>query len=585
MAGISIMIFLPIKYMEHINHFSNRKGWPMKTEPVVSVSNGQLPKKTRSKRTDVYGQVDFMSVMDSVSPPGKSSDDISSKASSASGSGASGITETKESIATARAAGASSSSQSLAYQKLTGTAKTGDRDTKKTDNRKEAAKSSQTEDATSDQTQTIDRSRTVARKKDTADQVKDKNTKAAGPETEDDKVERPEAVNDLISDILNTISKDLGVSEEDITDAMDTLGLSFADLSIPSNTAELYTELTGSDSGSLLTSDNFMSLLDDLQDIFSGVDDDLMSQLTPVTDEEAENLSDLLSGQQPTDETVDQTEVTVVSVTTEETTVTVSAETETVSTVDSASQPQTTDTSSDQTVNGTITNATQQVASTEQDTTDNSSDMFEKGDGQKSTADQVNVNTLTAGNTQTTAETEITDFVSTIQKYTDINTDDLISQIVDKAKQTLSSRVSSLEMELHPQSLGKIFLQVTEKSGDVTAHLYAQNEAVKHALENRLADLTEDLNRQGVRVNEVTISVEPHAFDENLEKNMSNQFGNNPNSGTQSGTFEGEASSRGSRSRSTIDLRNGALSDDMTSDEALEASIMQDNGNTVSYRI
>ena len=126
---------------------------------------------------------------------------------------------------------------------------------------------------------------------------------------------------------------------------------------------------------------------------------------------------------------------------------------------------------------------------------------------------------------------------------------------------------------------------MTEKSGDVTAHLYAQNEAVKHALENRLADLTEDLNRQGVRVNEVTISVEPHAFDENLEKNMSNQFGNNPNSGTQSGTFEGEASSRGSRSRSTIDLRNGALSDDMTSDEALEASIMQDNGNTVSYRI
>ncbi|MDD7664745.1 MAG: flagellar hook-length control protein FliK [Lachnospiraceae bacterium] len=555
----------------------------MKTEPVVSVSNGQLPKKTRSKRTDVYGQMDFMSVMDSVSPPGKSSDDISSKASSASGSGASGITETKESISTARAAGASSSSQSLAYQKLTGTAKTGDRDTKKTDNRKEAAKSSQTEDATSDQTQTIDRSRTVARKKDTADQVKDKNTKTAGPETEDDKVERSEAANDLISDILNTISKDLGVSKDDITDAMDKLGLSFADLSIPSNTAELYTELTGSDSGSLLTSDNFMSLLDDLQDIFSGVDDELMSQLTPVTDEEAENFSDLLSGQQPTDETVDQTEVTVVSVTTEETTVTVSAET--ASTVDSANQIQTTDTSSDQTVNGTITNTTQQAASTEQDTTDNSSDMFGKGDGQKSTADQVNVNAATAANAQASSETEVTDFISTIQKYTDINTDDLISQIVDKAKQTLSSRVSSLEMELHPQSLGKIFLQVTEKSGDVTAHLYAQNEAVKHALENRLADLTEDLNRQGVRVNEVTISVEPHAFDENLEKNMSNQFGNNPNSGTQSGTFEGEASSRGSRSRSTIDLRNGAVSDDMTSDEALEASIMQDNGNTVSYRI
>ncbi|HAP03357.1 MAG TPA: hypothetical protein DCQ87_05060 [Lachnospiraceae bacterium] len=569
----------------------------MKTEGIMSsVQNGQVVKKQRSARTNAPNDFDFMSVMNTVSLS-----DISTGTGSSYNSSSKAVNtrteaapKTADSVSERKEVSVYSSTKNASYSKVIDTAKTttatktdgqkaAQKDTAKTDASDKTADTKKTADKTSS-AKTDDKTSSV--KTDDRDtQVEDKNTKTAGPETEDDKVERPEAVNDLISDILNTISKDLGVSEEDITDAMDTLGLSFADLSIPSNTAELYTELTGSDSGSLLTSDNFMSLLDDLQDIFSGVDDDLMSQLTPVTDEEAENLSDLLSGQQPTDETVDQTEVTVVSVTTEETTVTVSAETETVSTVDSASQPQTTDTSSDQTVNGTITNATQQVASTEQDTTDNSSDMFEKGDGQKSTADQVNVNTLTAGNTQTTAETEITDFVSTIQKYTDINTDDLISQIVDKAKQTLSSRVSSLEMELHPQSLGKIFLQVTEKSGDVTAHLYAQNEAVKHALENRLADLTEDLNRQGVRVNEVTISVEPHAFDENLEKNMSNQFGNNPNSGTQSGTFEGEASSRGSRSRSTIDLRNGALSDDMTSDEALEASIMQDNGNTVSYRI
>ena len=569
----------------------------MKTEGIMSsVQNGQVVKKQRSARTNAPNDFDFMSVMNTVSLS-----DISTGTGSSYNSSSKAVnTRTEAALKTAdsgserKEVSVYSSTKNASYSKVIDTAKTttatktdgqkaAQKDTAKTDASDKTADTKKTADKTSS-AKTDDKTSSV--KTDDRDtQVEDKNTKTAGPETEDDKVERPEAVNDLISDILNTISKDLGVSEEDITDAMDTLGLSFADLSIPSNTAELYTELTGSDSGSLLTSDNFMSLLDDLRDIFSGVDDDLMSQLTPVTDEEAENLSDLLSGQQPTDETVDQTEVTVVSVTTEETTVTVSAETETVSTVDSASQPQTTDTSSDQTVNGTITNATQQVASTEQDTTDNSSDMFGKGDGQKSTADQVNVNTLTAGNTQTTAETEITDFVSTIQKYTDINTDDLISQIVDKAKQTLSSRVSSLEMELHPQSLGKIFLQVTEKSGDVTAHLYAQNEAVKHALENRLADLTEDLNRQGVRVNEVTISVEPHAFDENLEKNMSNQFGNNPNSGTQSGTFEGEASSRGSRSRSTIDLRNGALSDDMTSDEALEASIMQDNGNTVSYRI
>ena len=140
-------------------------------------------------------------------------------------------------------------------------------------------------------------------------------------------------------------------------------------------------------------------------------------------------------------------------------------------------------------------------------------------------------------------------------------------------------------MELHPQSLGKIFLQVTEKSGDVTAHLYAQNEAVKHALENRLQDLQENLNRQGVRVNEVTISVEPHAFEENLEKNMANQFGQTPDGKPQTEGFGDDKSSQSRSSRSSIDLRDGVPADDLTQGEALEAQIMQDNGNTVSYRI
>ncbi|MGN0240716.1 MAG: flagellar hook-length control protein FliK [Candidatus Weimeria sp.] len=567
----------------------------MKTEGIMSsVQNGQVVKKARNTKANAPNNYDFMSVMNTVSlsdistGAGKSydssSDAVDNRTETADKSAASSA-ETKE-------VSVYSSVKNSSYSKVIDTAKTTtatktdgqktvQKDTAKTDASDKAADDNKTADKTTSE-KTDDKTSSAEAVDDKDTKVEDKNTKAAGPETEDDKVERSEAANDLISDILNTISKDLGVSKDDITDAMDKLGLSFADLSIPSNTAELYTQLTGSDSGSLLTSDNFMSLLDDLQDIFSGVDDDLMSQLTPVTDEEAENLSDLVTGQQ-TDETASETEVTVVSVTTEETTVTVS--TEAVSDTDAVQQTQTTDTSSDQTVNGTITNTAQQTASTDSETSDGSSDLTGNSGEQKSTADQVNVNALTAGNAQATGETEASDFISTIQKYTDINTDDLISQIVDKARQTLSSRVSSLEMELHPQSLGKIFLQVTEKSGDVTAHLYAQNEAVKHALENSLADLTENLNRQGIRVNEVTISVEPHAFDENLEKNMSNQFGNNPNSGTSSGTNEGDASSRENRSRSTIDLRNGALSDDLSSDEALEASIMQDNGNTVSYRI
>lgn len=570
----------------------------MKAQGIMSpVQNGQVVKKTRSTSSNAPNDLDFMSVMNYVSlndiaTGAKNPEDKGYRAEKTS---TGSQTKTETFSASKTAVKVSSSYKTDSDKRVLDSAKTSTTSTK-------ATKKTDQKMKTSDNA--VDDSRKAVTKKSSArtdaddTKVKDKNTKTAGPETEDDEVERHEAANDLISDILKTLSEDLGVSENDITDAMNTLGLSFSDLSIPSNAAELFTTLTGTDQSSLLTSNQFMTMLDDLQELFSGVDDSIMDQLTPVTEDEADDLSELLDNAQDTagNDTSDQVEVNVVSVTTETTEDTVSVTTvasdavssdDSVQTAANASDQQvrSDDTASDQTVNGTIINQTaQDTVDMGTQTSGQASDLL--GGGEKNTSEQVNVNALAAeGTAGAAAETEVPDFVSTIQKYTDINTDNLISQIVDKARQTLSSRVSSLEMELHPQSLGKIFLQVTEKSGDVTAHLYAQNEAVKHALENRLQDLQENLNRQGVRVNEVTISVEPHAFEENLEKNMANQFGQTPDGNPQTENFGDEKSSQSRGGRSSIDLRDGVPADDLTQGEALEAQIMQDNGNTVSYRI
>ncbi|MBQ1916916.1 MAG: flagellar hook-length control protein FliK [Lachnospiraceae bacterium] len=569
----------------------------MKAQGIMSpVQNGQVVKKTRSTSSNAPNDLDFMSVMNYVSlndiaTGAKNPEDKGYRAEKTS---TGSQTKTETFSASKTAVKVSSSYKTDSDKRVLDSAKTSTTSTKAT---------KKTDQKTKISDNAVDDSRKAVTKKSSArtdaddTKVKDKNTKTAGPETEDDEVERHEAANDLISDILKTLSEDLGVSENDITDAMNTLGLSFSDLSIPSNAAELFTTLTGTDQSSLLTSNQFMTMLDDLQELFSGVDDSIMDQLTPVTEDEADDLSELLDNAQDTagNDTSDQVEVNVVSVTTETTEDTVSVTTvasdavssdDSVQTAANASDQQvrSDDTASDQTVNGTIINQTaQDTVDMGTQTSGQGSDLL--GGGEKNTSEQVNVNALAAEGTAGAAETEVPDFVSTIQKYTDINTDNLISQIVDKARQTLSSRVSSLEMELHPQSLGKIFLQVTEKSGDVTAHLYAQNEAVKHALENRLQDLQENLNRQGVRVNEVTISVEPHAFEENLEKNMANQFGQTPDGKPQTESFGDDKSSQSRSSRSSIDLRDGVPADDLTQGEALEAQIMQDNGNTVSYRI
>lgn len=570
----------------------------MKTQGIMSpVQNGQVVKKTgnakqNSPNTSDY---DFMSVMNDVSigdlvTGSDTSKDrsASSKKSDVSAKTTTTVSYTKREVSVSQSYKNDTSKQvtDITKKQPSTNSTKGTKDTAAEKNTAKDDKSTKVTDQSSQKTNSAD-DKVTKNTKDAKTKAEDKNTKAAGPETEDDEVERTEAGRDLISDILNTISKDLGVSEDDITDAMNTLGLSFSDLSTPSNVAQLFMTLTGEDQGSLLTSDEFTGLLDDMNELFSGASDDVLAELTPVTDDEAETLSDVIS--QASDDAVNtksdessQMDVTVVSVTTEET----ALATQTVTTVSDQTAVSVDDTS-DQTqqINGQIVDQTQKQNTSDEGAQQNSSDLF-GSTGQKSQTEDVNVNTLaSAGTARQTDETSFESAMSAVQKYTDINTDDLISQIVDKARQTLSSRVKSLELELHPQSLGKIFLQVTEKSGDVTAHLYAQNEAVKHALENRLADLQENLNRQGIRVNEVSISVEPHAFEENLEKNMAGQFGNTPEGQTQAGDLEDDKSSQRDGSRSSIDLRDGTPVDTLSDDEIVEAAVMKDSGNTVSYRV
>ena len=179
------------------------------------------------------------------------------------------------------------------------------------------------------------------------------------------------------------------------------------------------------------------------------------------------------------------------------------------------------------------------------------------------------------------------EMVSQVTKYSSIDTDDVISQIIREAKTTITPQVRTMEMELNPQNLGRMIMQVAEKNGDITARLFAQDEAVKHALENRLSDLQEKLKEAGIKVNEISIAVGTHAFEENLEKgNTQQQMGQDPSMAGQYGADESEgAKGREGRNRNLDLSGNAELPEDMTEAEALEASIMRDLGNTVSLSV
>ena len=155
-------------------------------------------------------------------------------------------------------------------------------------------------------------------------------------------------------------------------------------------------------------------------------------------------------------------------------------------------------------------------------------------------------------------------------KYTSVNTTDIIRQIVDQISIAKTTGESVIEMQLNPENLGKLYINVTERNSEITARIAVSNETVKNALESQMVALRENLQDANIRVNDVEITIATHEFERNLEQNAGNE------NGRQDGQqFTQQSSSNGV---------NRTGHNEAASDEAgLAAQIMRDNGNSVDF--
>lgn len=153
--------------------------------------------------------------------------------------------------------------------------------------------------------------------------------------------------------------------------------------------------------------------------------------------------------------------------------------------------------------------------------------------------------------------------------YLSIDAMDLIQQIAEQVRVNISEGISSMEMQLNPENLGRIYLQISAKEGSVNATIAAQNEAVKAALEMQVADLKQSLNQAGVKVDAIEVTVAAHEFEKNLEQGQNRE--------KEQGERQQELSHRRNINLSAED----ELLSDMTDEEALAAQMMRDNGNSV----
>lgn len=404
-----------------------------------------------------------------------------------------------------------------------------------------------------------------------------------------------EKLNTFEKKVTEAVAEELGVTEEEVTEAMEAMGLSVLDLMDPAKLADLVMELTGSeDIGSLLLSEDFQQILGEVGELSQ----ELMAELD-LTQEELPQFMEQLQSMMK-----EQSEEVTVDIPTQETSQsgteiaepTPEEQDQSIEVFQSSSAPteqkvknenvQENTGNAKEADNAGIENVAGEHEGENVTADDwqqeNSGENPKEGSGEKSLSemtekkgpDKTENSTQHHVTYQTTTQTvnqgQAVEVTQTVVQ-TRIDVEDIMRQVSQMTRVMVSQAESSIEMQLNPANLGKVYLQVVSREGVITAQLAAQNEAVKEALENQVAILKENMNQQGIKVEAIEVTIASHEFERNLEQNQQGPAG------------EQQEEEARKASRRNINLNNlEELEGIMSEEENLVAKIMSEQGNSVN---
>ena len=368
-------------------------------------------------------------------------------------------------------------------------------------------------------------------------------------------------------DVRQVLKEKLGVTDEEITDAMQKLGLTVADLIQPNQLTQLTAELTGSENiGELLCNDSFMEIVNEIGGLSQDLLDDLgmTSQMFTetvaaasqvVTTPESAGIEQLPEMQVTENVKADKTAANDTS----DQMNSVLKEENTVQTASDADEVE---------IQKQEDNILLQKEVAEE--TDTKADDGQTGNRNESG----NTSNQTAFVSQEhTVDPAAAKTPETVPEFSrQLDTLDLIRQVTEFTKVTAREAQTTMEMQLNPEHLGKLYIEVTTKEGNVSAHIMTQNELVKEALESQMAELKQSMNQAGVKVDAVEVTVGSHEFEKHLEQNAKQD------------ERQAEEQEKASPKTRRINLDElDELSGVMSEEEALVAQIMADHGNSVDY--
>ncbi|MCR4716834.1 MAG: flagellar hook-length control protein FliK [Lachnospiraceae bacterium] len=365
--------------------------------------------------------------------------------------------------------------------------------------------------------------------KDTDESVKDTDvTQQVTDEVVDEEAVDPVIM--AIQQIMTLMQKVLGISEENLNSTMQELNLAPEDLLDGENILKVVmanNEL--SNTMDLFNNEELASEVKDLMNLINQSKEEL--GVTEVTPEEAKAIVET-SSKQFVEATVEE-EVVV-----EEATESEMVEGVKVTVTDERG----TNTADDQ--------AEEQSSSRQ--------DLNPKAKGNETATSNV-FTQLTQAVTQTT---------TTTTSYTSAQAVDIINQIVEEIRTVVKADTTSMELQLNPASLGKVNIQVASKEGVITAHITAQTEAARGAIEGQIAVLRENFQNQGLKVEAVEVTINPEGFNEFADQQA----------------FEGEGKEGNSKGKRQINLDDIDLDEEeLTEEEAINIDMMQRAGNSVDF--
>ena len=418
-----------------------------------------------------------------------------------------------------------------------------------------------------------------------------KTAEASGQETEsldEEKIkDLAEEISEITNQIVDKIKSEFEVTDEEIEEAMEVLGLTIADLTKPTELRNLLMELTGtSDSIELLTNVELYDSVKEVTDFASNLFTEVAKDFSLST----EQLTEMINTES-FEEALNEADV---SVTSNEAETEADAEVFSEVTVDKTTEQALAFENSDKAnanetkpVESNNSNESEEVPiDTEKKAPDkiekpesftqsslmNDEAMNERSENRKSfNFDSSKNQEFTFNQTQAVTNQTVNtvgDIVETVTSYTTgADTDNIMRQVTDYVKVHISEDVTKMEIELHPASLGTVNMQINSQNGQITAHLTVQNELVKSVLETQMIKLQETFDEQGTKVSAIEVTVAEYSLNSQSDNNYSEER-NGRNYGSK---------------KKGINLNEIGSLDELDEEEQLEAKVMEMNGSSVNY--